>query len=163
MLNYNILIFQRKIKIQKFYICDIKKGIFMLKISFGNIVKINAPLDTVDTFITSEAGKKNEQLKALLGTTANLETHPFDEYSTHVFSGKHAEECSDSFIQAMHDTDAAHRYYGASDIVDAATNEVWGWHNDRVQKIIDDAQPIPEIDIVYNDDGETVKHLDVII
>lgn len=37
----------------------------MLKISFGNIVKINAPLDKVDTFITSKAGKENEQLKAL--------------------------------------------------------------------------------------------------
>ena len=136
----------------------------MLKISFGNIVKINAPLDKVDTFITSEAGKKNEQLKALLGTTANLETHPFDEYSTYVFSGKHAEECSDSFIRAMYDTDDIHiRYGGADKLVDAETNDAWKRHNSRVQKIIDDAQPIPEIDIVYNDDGETVKHLDVII
>ena len=63
-----------------------------MKISFGNIVRINAPENTVYDLLRLKSGKKHDQLKNSLGTLKNLDVYPIDENCTYVFSGEDARD-----------------------------------------------------------------------
>lgn len=142
----------------------------MQKISFGNVIKVNAPLATAkkvaDTANSTSRSKASKQIKDLMGDLKQgkacaFSFNEYDDYS-YVFSGKEAKKYEESHANYWYAMDWAYSYYHGGDFAEIDTEIAWENHTRNMENMISEKEPITEINVTLNSNGDKIKSIDVI-
>ncbi len=145
----------------------------MQKISFGNVIKVNAPLATAKKVAdtanskTEPQNKAEQQIKAIINDTQEGEAiaYSFSENGedAYIFSGKDAEEFSKNRNFIYEEMDRIHEYYGNDDdLIDIEVERVGEEFLSNIKEIISSKSEIPEISAQTNPNTDTISSIDII-
>ena len=145
----------------------------MQKISFGNVIKVNAPLSTAKQIAnianskTEPQNKAEQQIKAIINDTQEGEAiaYSFSEEGedAYIFSGKDAEEFSKNRNFVYEEMDRIHEYYGNDDdLIDIEVGRVGEEFLSNIKEIISSKSEIPEISAQTYPNTDTISSIDII-
>ena len=143
----------------------------MQNISFGKVLKINAPRYIADGIIEKAQRKEisplNRKAGRLLGNCKDAHAYSFDENESYIFTGTDGQKFWQSHCKAWDKMDDAHEYYhGDVDFINPMVEEAWENHDNTVREIISSADKIHELNVRYGDNTGykqvNIKSIDVI-
>ena len=128
----------------------------MQNISFGRVLKINAPGYIADGIIEKAQRKEisplNKKAGRLLGSCRGAHAYSFGENESYIFTGKDGQKFWQSHCKAWDKMDYAHEYYhGDVDYINPMVEEAWENHENTVKEIINSADKVHELDVQYGD------------
>ena len=135
----------------------------MQNISFGRVLKVNAPSYVADKIIDMAQRKElpaDKPTNVLLGNCKDAHSYSFydNKDESYIFTGKDGKRFWQSHCKAWDRMDYAHEYYkGDEDFVRPAVEEAWEDHEKNVEEIIDTADKILELNVEYIEDCNQVN------
>ena len=129
----------------------------MQNISFGGVLKVNAPYYVANKVIKM-AQRKEEQpvdkkLAKLLDGCKYAHPYSLNENESYIFTGKDGKRYWKSYCAAWDEMQFAIEYYnGDQDKANAHIENAWNRHKKEVAEIINAAGSVQKLDVCYDED-----------
>ena len=147
-------------------------------VSFGNIVKVNAPISTSKNIISmsktnTTIGSKLSEV--LYGDNPEKKSYVFsfpdkrDEY--YIFTGDEAKKYIDSYRlawarveYAQEKHDKTRKTQKNNEMADIAVKSAWDTHRNYIKQLIQlSSHKIAELTPIYSSDNEQIKSIDIVV
>ena len=139
-------------------------------VSFGKIVKVNAPQHIAEKIAIMANGdgksKIDKDVKKIFDDIDEGRAcvySPDNENETYIFSGKEGDAFKMSYKRAELVSDYAADYYGDDDFTSAAINEAWSRHRDNVWELLGLCSEKSVLKVDYDNETGKIKSVDLIV
>lgn len=139
------------------------------KISFGNIIKVNAPLKSAEQIVLYSKAKtpSGTLLKKILNEGKQKPYAfelPSDEKVSYIVTGKDAAAYWASYCSAWGGADCcAYSHHGGDDdYIAALANDICDIHQTKVSQMVENSA-VSELDVQYDDETGEMKSVNIIV